>query len=127
MPSSGTISPHSEHPMHITFTPDYEGPINCNPIFKVRGKSAPLSLNIKGIGAAIRSRLEVEFGGRIFELSDTATNDMDFGKVHAFLIIMMSLSGRDGKRGGSFLIESEAMLYIRMQLPQACMKIGVRC
>jgi hypothetical protein len=80
-PTSGTIPPHSGQTVHLTFAPESEGPINCNLIFKIRGKSAPLAINVKGGGSAIRARLEAELGGRSLELSQTAVNDVDFGQV----------------------------------------------
>eukprot|EP00884_Botryococcus_braunii_P008669 jgi/Botrbrau1/17803/Bobra.0127s0052.1 len=122
-PTSGTIPPHSGQAVHLTFAPESDGPINCNLIFKIRGKSEPLPINVKGGGSAIRARLEAELGGRALELSHTAINDVDFGQILAGasvtnIITVVNAGGASfdfcfGLRGSKSLAVSPAAAMVR--------------
>lgn len=82
-PMSGTVQPHSQIPISVTFTPLLEQEYNFNIQCRVRRKPTPIGLNVKAEGYSVHATLVYEdMGGTQKEmLSGTTENDLDFGDI----------------------------------------------
>ena len=100
-PSAGTIGPNSSLSLSIRFQPTMEREYNLNVGINVKKKSAKLSLNIKGVGYAVKSDVvlsekvrgvdgSVQISTRT--LSPSLLSTLDFGAVNRLEQKVNSLS-----------------------------------
>lgn len=75
----GTIKNDKEVEVTITFLPKIEGPHNINLKCHIKSKSAPLNLNLKGIGYTLKFEVSVKEPRAI--LKKEIRNKLDFGKI----------------------------------------------
>ena len=83
-PSSGVVGPDASMPIELSFAPTLEKQFNFNLECKVKNKSLPLVLNLKGEGYTIHDHLLLESAeaAKPIELSSHAPTRLDFGEVH---------------------------------------------
>jgi hydrocephalus-inducing protein len=83
-PESGVVPAHGSAQLVVTFTPSAEKDFNFNLLCEVKKKATPLTLNIKGEGAAIHDAISLVEGERTLQLAAGAgqRNPCAFGSVH---------------------------------------------
>ncbi|KAI5098228.1 hydrocephalus-inducing protein-like, partial [Silurus meridionalis] len=81
-PMQGTIPPKDKFPLAISFTPTHEGVVTFNIRMLIRGKSQPLTINIKADGYNINVCVQYESPeGTMAELSAADSHLVDFKQV----------------------------------------------
>ncbi|KAJ3129345.1 hypothetical protein HK098_001757 [Nowakowskiella sp. JEL0407] len=81
-PAKGTIAANGEIIIDILFAPSSEKIFNFNLLCNIKKKPTPLTLNVKGEGYKIHESILSELAdGKLFELSSSMENSIDFGQV----------------------------------------------
>lgn len=79
-PLTGTVKPHGDMPIEITFHPQVETEYNYNLLCNLKRKSRPVSLNVKGIGYILNH--SVYFQNMPSALDSSVPHPLSFGDIY---------------------------------------------
>ncbi|MGH0129444.1 UNVERIFIED_CONTAM: hypothetical protein FKN15_002207 [Acipenser sinensis] len=88
-PMEGVVPPKSRVPVVISFNPTHEGKVNINLMCDVKGKTFPLTMNVKVDSYSMNASLQYEkTEGELTQFSQDKVNEINFQQGKTFPLTM---------------------------------------